>query len=115
MVNGYCVQNSKIHLEGDPLKDIKEIKLKPVFKTLPNNHRNFSKRQIKKFYLDPFFCNSLYRYINMNMSKELTMQGVEFVIEESSPDVGVVTSHTKINLVYDSNWTTSKETKQVSN
>eukprot|EP01083_Nonionella_stella_P075354 204829_1 len=92
--DGYIDNTSTIYCHGDPVMDCNKISIRPIFESLPNLHKNYTPRQIKSFYLDPFFRGRC-RYIDH--SREIKIFGVDFSIRESLPSAGIITLSTMID------------------
>ena len=61
--NGYIDSSTEIFCHGKPIQDIKKITIRPIYESIPHSHRNYTPRQFKKHYLDPFFLGAS-RYID---------------------------------------------------
>lgn len=108
--NGYITPETSVHLDGTSLKDIKELEIKPILETLPNNHKNFNQQQIIDHYLRPYFEIGLYRYLDFNVTEDLYIDGAEFRIKKMIPKNGVVTGN--VNFKYDGKPMTSEELRK---
>merc|ERR1712244_218845 len=71
-----------------------KMSIRPIYESLPNAHKNYTPRQIKREYLDPFFLGRC-RYIDH--SREIKIFGVDFSVRESVPSSGIITLSTEID------------------
>ena len=70
--NGYIDSSTEIFCHGKPIQDSKKIVIRPIYETIPYSHRNFTPRQFKTNYLNPFFLGSS-RYIDHSR------QGIKYI------------------------------------
>jgi len=92
--DGYIDQKSEIYCHGEPIADLKNLSVRPIFESLPNAHKNYTPQQIKSMYLDPFFRGRS-RYVDH--CREMKIFGVDFCVRSSIPDAGIVTCATALD------------------
>merc|ERR1711920_145193 len=92
--DGFIDSHSTIYCHGDPITDCQRVSLRPIYKSLPNAHKNYTPRQIAESYLNPYFLGRS-RFIDH--SREIKVNGVDFSIRDSVPSAGIITLSTQID------------------
>jgi len=92
--DGYIDQSTTIYCQGEALRDCSKLSIRPIYETLPNAHKNYTPRQLKRTYLDPFFKGRT-RFIDH--SREIKMSGVDFSVRESEPSSAIITQRTTLD------------------
>eukprot|EP01083_Nonionella_stella_P168794 570903_1 len=92
--DGFIDNTSTIYCHGDPVMDCTKMCIRPIYESLPNQHKNYTPQQIKSFYLEPFFYGRC-RY--MDHSRQIKIFGVDFSIRECVPTAAIITFATNID------------------
>ena len=101
-IDGFINASTTVYCNGPALNDIKSIKIRPKYETLPINQQNWNSMQIKKHYLtDHLFGKLYFKYLNANDLRKygFIINNVQFMIHEIDPNIsGIITCTTEIDM-----------------
>jgi len=83
----------EVFINGDPLVDVAQIQVLPIYETLPNRDKQLTGAQRISKYLEPYFLG---RFQLVGRGDELDIDGVDWRVVHCDPPRGLVTYKTMI-------------------
>merc|ERR1712228_855032 len=96
--NGCITEKTEIFCHGEAIADLSEISIRAIYESMPQISRNYTPRQIKINYLEPFI-NGRLPYIDYSQQGEIKIFGASFCVRRSVPFCGLITMRTDIDYM----------------